>query len=347
MTRKRALVGAVAAALLFGCQLLVGSDLPEFACASDAPSACPSGRVCDVSIGRCVDPSSIGVDATDEGQVDAPPPVEAGSDVDAASGPLGLGEKCRVDAECQSRICGTSTILTTAVVQTSGPICTRTCCTSSDCPSGFICYGGATGGNYCVPAAQASRQPPSTGGLGPGVPCTANGQCRSGLCQTRCVDTCCRAGDCVSGTTCRVKTVAAHDIWVCAAPEAGATKGPTEACTTNSQCQSDVCITGGNGQCRPVCCGRADCVGFNNGHCRYGDTGVAGETFKFCLFSTQTSRKGLGETCVADSDCQTDFCDPERKICADVCCVDADCAAIGAGYTCRPSVPTPFLRCVR
>ncbi len=347
MTRTRALGGALAAFVLVGCQLIVSSELPAFKCASDAPGACPNGNVCDLATGTCV--ASVDVPTEDAGgDVDAASPVDAAPDGDGAVGPLALGEKCRVDAECQSKVCGTSTLLTTPITAASGPICTKTCCTSADCPSGFICFGGATGGNYCVPAAQASRQPPATGGSAPGVACTRNDQCRSGLCEIRCVDTCCKPGDCAAGTVCRVKTVAQHDIWVCAAAQGGATKGTQTACTTNGECLTDVCIPGGGGQCRPPCCGASTCQAFNNGHCRYGDTGVAGETFKFCLFSTQTSRKDLGESCLSDSDCRTDFCDPEFKKCADVCCVDSDCAALGAGFTCRPSaVGTPFLRCVR
>lgn len=349
MRRRSALRALLASAmsLALGCQLLVTADVPEFACTGADPSACPSGTTCDETVGRCVTP-----DASADAEEDA---SDAGADVKPDNGPTlaGLGEPCRIDAECSSRLCGSSTILTSVITATQGPICTRTCCTSADCPSTFVCFSGGTGGNYCVPAAKAERSPPPSGGKGPGAACSAsaNDECRSGLCENgRCLDTCCLPGDCAAGTLCRVRSVGvpapSHDIWVCAPQEADAGKNPGEPCQATSDCRNDNCVgVGVTRTCRPPCCSKATCTaqGFPNGHCAYGPSGS--DQLKFCFFSTDPNDTPIGGTCTADGDCQTDYCDPETKRCAEICCQDSDCPA---GLSCRPSATnTPFLRCVK
>src|SRR5262249_46865351 len=158
-------------------------------CVGSAASSCPAGMACDQATGRCV--ADAGVDApTSVPDVNAP--NEAG---DGREG-LPPGAPCRVDAECEKHLCGTSAILTTTIVSTeTGPLCTQTCCTSADCPSGFVCFGTGTGGNFCVLAEKAKRTP-STGGAPPGAACTSDEQCRSGYClEGYCLDTCCAASD--------------------------------------------------------------------------------------------------------------------------------------------------------
>jgi hypothetical protein len=350
--RVRGAIGVIGSALALafvggGCSLLVSGDVPEFQCAGSDPSACPRGLSC-VS-GRCVDFDGA-VDPGETGAEDAPVEdvVDASKEADAPTGPFDLGTKCRVDADCKSRLCGSSTILTTTITQTTGPICTTPCCTSGGCSPGFVCFNGGTGGGYCVPAALAQRMPPVSGGKTPGATCAANTECRSGLCTgspKRCLDTCCADSQCASGSVCRIKSVAApaptHDIWVCAAAEVGATKNAGDACSNAAaECKSDACI---NNICRPPCSGHASCVaipGFASGHCRY--TTVP-DFFKFCPVTTPAGLAN-GATCTFDSDCMFDYCDPELKKCANVCATDSDCTTI---ETCRPSATgTPFLRCV-
>jgi hypothetical protein len=359
MKQGRGLGGLLGAALALvvaggGCSLIVAGDVPDFQCSGSSPSACPSGLTCDTTTGQCVADAGDTVDAGDE-PTDDGGPAEAGRDAhaDADAGPLELGSQCRVDADCKSRICGTSTILTTSITQTTGPICTTPCCSSSECAPSFVCFNGGTGGGYCVPATLAQRTPPASGGKGAGVACAANTECRSGLCTgtpKSCLDTCCGAGDCGGSTTCRVKSIATpapvHDVWVCAAPESPTGLPPGAACTTgtnpNLLCTSDVCISA---ICRPGCSSTASCraiAGFESGHCLYGQSGS--DFFKFCFASTFTARDPAGVACNDPSTCQSDYCDAELKKCANVCARDADCAA---GEACRPSAAnTPFLRCV-
>lgn len=334
-----------------GCSLIVDGDVPAFRCTGTDPSACPSGTACDTTLLRCV---AIGTlpDATDE---DADTTEEAGTedvktDKDAPSGPAALGETCTLDGECKSGLCGSSTILTTAIVPAnSKPVCTQTCCTSADCPTDFVCFSGGTGGNYCVAAAKATRTPPPTGGKSGGAACGTSSDCRSGLCSNnKCLDTCCTPGNCASGTECRVKTVTVpapgHDIWVCQPAESGATKNAGTNCNANGECKTDVCIGIGTRQCRPPCCSRAACVGqgFPDGQCAYGQSG--NDYFKFCFLTTSTSAALKGAKCVDDVDCQSHYCDPELRKCAEVCCNDNDCLS---SEQCLPSpTGTPFLRCV-
>lgn len=345
----RIAVGVLALALAAGgCQLLVSSDLPEFRCSAADPSACPSGTVCDLAIGRCVaDAGALDGGEEDAGE-DALEAGDARSDQDA--GPLPLGAPCRIDGDCADGLCGTSTILTPPITQGTGPICTKPCCTSAACPSGFVCFGAGTGGNYCVPAAKADRTPPSSGGKAPGALCNGNGECRSGYCTGgRCLDTCCRPQDCSPGTICRLASVnvppPGHDLWVCAPPKPGADGGVGAQCGNNGvDCQNDACIPTASGNCRPPCCGKSSCAsaGFPNGHCIYGLSN--NDYFKFCLFSTSGTDLPLGASCANDGECQSDYCDPEQKKCMEICCTDGDCPG---GQSCRPSaVGTPFLRCV-
>jgi hypothetical protein len=146
-----------------------------------------------------------------------------------------------------------------------------------------------------------------------------------------------------------LKTVSApgptHDVWVCAAPEPGATGVPGDACLSNSDCASDTCIGSGSRTCRPACSGTAACKtisGFTSGHCLYGSSGS--DFFKFCSSVTFVARSAAGVACTDDTTCQSDYCDGELKKCLNVCGKDTDCATNEA---CRPSAAnTPYLRCV-
>lgn len=337
-----------------GCSLLVSAEVPEFTCASAEPSACPSGTTCDLAAGRCVsgDAGAPPVDSGEE-EEDASDEDVRDADADADAGPLPLGSQCRVDADCESRLCGSSTILTTTITQTTGPICTTPCCNSSECAPSFVCFNGGTGGGYCVPAALAKRQPPATGGKGGGTLCAANDECRSGACvgsPKRCLDTCCTVTECGAGSVCRLANVSApappHDIWVCAAPTATGVKAPGVTCTADSECTTDACLGFATKQCRPPCSNTASCravPGFESGHCLYGISGGS-DSFKFCFLTTTGTDSPAGAACTTDGTCQSDYCDAELKKCANLCARDGDCAA---NETCRPSaVNTPYLRCV-
>jgi hypothetical protein len=341
----------VLAATGAGCSLIVTGDVPDFQCSGVDPSACPSGMSCDPTTNRCVS-GEAGIGVVEAGEEDAPL-GDGGSDgADAADGgPLALGSNCRVDSECKSRLCASSTILTATITASTGPICTTPCCNSTECAPSFVCFNGGTGGGYCVPAALAQRQPPPSGGKTGGALCATNSDCRSGLCTgstKRCLDTCCTANECGGSTTCRVKAVAApgasHDVWVCAPSEPGAVNPPGAACTTNAECSTDACIGFGSQQCRPSCSSTASCrmlSGFEQGHCFYTPSNT--DYVKLCAPQTNPADLPAGSNCTDKSECQSDYCDAALKKCANVCGRDSDCASNEA---CRPSgTGTPFLRC--
>ena len=341
-----------------GCSLIVSGDVPDFQCSGTSGSACPSGMSCQLDTGsasgHCVfgDGGSVEPDeAGDEETASDADMPEVKADADAMTGPADLGQKCRVDADCKSRLCASSTVLTTVITSSTGPICTTPCCTSNECSAGFVCFNGGTGGGYCVSATLAQRMAP--GSKAAGLSCNTGAECRSGLCAgtpKTCVDTCCGTSDCTGSSTCRVATVSApapaHDIWVCAPPDPGATALPGDTCIQSTDCRSEDCVgTGGGRVCRPTCSNTASCrtvSGFETGHCLYGPSGS--DFLKFCFVGTTTTDKAAGVGCTDNSECQSDYCDAELKKCADVCGRDLDCMS---NETCRPSATgTPFLRCV-
>lgn len=356
---RRGALGLLASGLALaiagvGCSLIVSGDVPDFQCSGTSASACPAGMTCSTS-GRCeIADGSVAPDdgGGDEEIAEAGDAPVATPDADAMTGPLDLGQKCRVDADCKSRLCASSTVLTTVITSSTGPICTMPCCTSPECPAGLVCFNGGTGGGYCVSAALAQRMGPGTKAAG--ATCSTGIECRSGLCAgspKTCIDTCCAETDCGGSSTCRVATVSApppaHDIWVCALPDPSATKLPGDQCINTTDCRSEDCVgvTGSSRVCRPSCSNTASCrqvPGFDLGHCLYGPSGS--DYLKFCFVGTTTSDSPAGAACTDNSTCQSDYCDAELKKCANVCGRDSDCLS---SETCRPSATgTPFLRCV-
>lgn len=379
-TRPRRLAAGFVAAMLAlaGCSIIVPSSVPAYHCLPGDPAACPASLVCDPTTLRCVGAGADG----DAGDVDVTEdPADAGDDlpVDGALRPSPLGGKCVVDGDCEDGLlCGTSTLLTTAIVPVnSQPICTKPCCSTTECAPGFVCFSAATGGNFCVAADRAERTPPPAGGKSAGGSCTKATDCRSGLCagrcqdapgtacntaedcpsgacsgSRRCVDTCCASSDCTGGSTCRILTVATHVVWSCGAPNSGsAVKDLGETCSATSECKNDNCVGFPEPakKCTPPCCTSKDCaaLGFADHVCAYGESG--NDRIKWC-FAVPSGDGGatsaaLGAACNANFDCASRYCDAELRKCLNVCCTDEDC---GDDEACRPSpVGTPLLRCVK
>jgi hypothetical protein len=335
----------VAVASAFGCQLLVPNDLPAFSCAADQPGACPAGSRCDVSIGRCVDETVA---------PDARPPVDARTD--APEGPRDVGGRCTETASCKAGLlCGDSTILTAAITR-NGPVCTKPCCTSADCPGGFVCYATGSGGSYCVSAESAGRATPRGTGA-PGALCTDPTNCRSGVCASgRCLDTCCRETDCAAGSVCGRRTIdgpggdggplVTHIAWACTAPMDGGLDNGDTTCVSNGECKNNNCapVPFPNRRCNPSCCSASDCAAFG-GTCIYARAQAGGDFLKWCGSAPGPSDNGAPCTDVTTgSECKSRYCDVALRQCAKLCCTDADCATNEA---CRPSPDQiPLLRCV-
>jgi len=340
----RVALTALAIAGLLSCQFLVPNEIPSFGCAADEPGACPGQMRCDVSVGRCVDDVTSG---------EAGPTADARTD--APDGPRDVGGRCTEAASCRpGLLCGTSTILTAAITR-SGAVCTKPCCTSADCPNGFVCYATGTGGTYCVSAEAAGRTTPGRSGE-PGAACSDGSSCRSGLCRDgRCLDTCCRDTDCTNGSVCGRRViegpsvdggaVITHTAWACTAPMDGGLENGDTTCLANGECRNNNCATvpSPSRRCNPSCCSASDCAGFNN-TCVYARVNVGGDYIKWCGSAPGASDNGVACTDTTGADCKSRYCDVALDQCAKPCCTDADCATNEA---CRPSPEqTPFLRCV-
>jgi hypothetical protein len=347
--RTRRIAGALALPLLFvgvlvGCELIVSGDLPTYTCTGTDPSSCPSGMTCNAATSTCV-PS------TDPGN-EGGPSIDAPTERDTSPTLAAIGAPCTTDVACQSNLCGTASVLTSAIVTDQGSVCTTPCCTTADCPTDFVCYATATGGNYCVAATNAGRTPPNDGGGGnAGANCTANSDCRSGLCSAddHCVDTCCRNEDCNAGTVCKFFDKLAgpagttHIAWACAPPNAGGNSDGQQCPSQDlTECQNNNCVLiGGQNVCDPFCCTTNDCAkaGLTNYVCGYSTSQV--ETFKECFAARDAGAEGAN--CSTKLECSSNFCDSTGK-CARPCCRSSDC---NTGESCKPADGTPFLRCVK
>jgi hypothetical protein len=377
-----AFAAAVGLAAATGCEVIVGRDLPAFACTPGDPGACPPTQVCS-SAGVCVascpetpcEPGTVcnenahfcvpngqlpeggDEDTIEDGQiVDHDGPVTDASDDRTSDTTLrgDVGAPCVTNGNCISGLlCADGSILTPPIVQATGPMCTKTCCRSEDCPTDFACYSPGTGGNYCVRASQLLRGTARGAGSG-GATCSVGTDCRSGVCMgtttKRCADACCsEAGACPGGGVCRQLAVEGHETWACGEPPVGSTGNDT-SCSVPDNCKSGVCYGSTFETCRPRCCGQASCKGQSPtyGACTYDTfTGPVSEYFPFCLFPSSSppgSRK-VGDPCTDDTFCSTYFCDPVAHFCTDVCCTDADCAAYQPYSLCRPSINPRYLTC--
>src|SRR5688572_15790467 len=105
-------VFAAVPALLIACSVIVTDDVPAYHCSGDDPSACPDGLVCYAPTGTCISPSLL--DAGELPREDRDP-IEAG--------PVPAGGRCNSDTDCTTALCGTSSMLTTAVTPGSTRVC--------------------------------------------------------------------------------------------------------------------------------------------------------------------------------------------------------------------------------
>lgn len=355
MGRAPARILAAVSALVVGssaCEVLVPGDLPPYACQGSDPSSCPAGQYCDGA--RCIpcDVQHCGADAGgdvavgdtgiggdsgseadapldgDAQTMDAPPNDGAGCSGGA------LGCPCAANTDCASHICGVADVLSSSFTNMAGAVCTQTCCTSSDCAAGFVCYGAGTGGSYCVAAAVLSR-PAVPNGAGPGGGCNAPTDCRSGVCSSgHCVDTCCADSQCASPTTCALTpSIDGHTSFVCVVHAGTADRG---SCSASGSCASGVCSYQ---TCRPHCCGIASAM--TSGYHSCALDAVGPDVYAYADFPTSDPTGGdFGAACTTDDQCKSRACNTTAGTCSDVCCVDADCAGYGA-LVCRPDQKGP------
>jgi hypothetical protein len=338
---KRPLLGAmVLVALTFvggGCELLVGDNPPSVMCES-VTGSCPAGMICNLATNQCeYPPDAVNVPDTSMAEVTPEAQPDTSDVVDVTQEPMAcrsLGCTCSGAVDCDSNICADAITVTSGLYgEVNHGFCIQPCCTSTDCPGGFVCFATAAGGNYCIQPSLVGRTTP--GGAIGGTTCSADSDCRSGLCATTCQDTCCSmfdSGECASGSACRYgafpgRSIDTHYASHCTTP--GGTAGNGSFCSNDGTCKSDFCD--GN-FCADACRNTADCGSGNC--CDYAFDSTNG-VIATCFSASGSSP--LGTACTSDTTCGTAFCDPTSKQCTDVCYTDSDCSSV-TGWRCRPEL---------
>jgi len=297
---------------------------------------CGGGLTCIPTTGKCVDPCKLGT--CPPGSLCDPETREC---VNGTKQPP--GSPCIAAAEC---VAGYDCIYESAVGASVLPepgkgICSKTCCTSSDCPAGLVCYAPGTSGKYCVDPAKLGRPPP--GNAAPGETAASAEGCRSGLLENgQCVDVCCLESDCRGGTHCTLGDVSGHTTFACR-PWSG-TKGQDSTCSGgNGDCRSGACVPQNwpfTSRCVDTCCGSTSCKDLLQGtvvseyptRCAYFHLGNGSDLFPLCAAAAPAGTTALGGTCGTNDDCRSGVC--LGSVCSDVCCTDKDCAAV-AGMRCK------------
>jgi hypothetical protein len=308
-TRGMPALGAFALLAWAGCEVFVDDSLDDVHCEAEGtvgPPACPTGDAC--MQGLCT-------------------PVE-------------LGLPCTTDGDCgPGDIC-----LDPAHFGGVGPKnCSRPCCTSNDCDpdTSFVCWIPPDGGGpFCRSAGQGKL-----GAIRAWEACTADGDCRSGLCDPHahlCADTCCSDTSCAGVVgACRFEAAPSGVVvggagFACATPLSGG-KPRYASCTEDSDCASGLCVTQGDVQrCSSPCCSSSMC-----------ETGPDKQEAVRCMTVMHggiavracgdelppTATREVGAPCAGDDDCRSGAC--AGGICTDACCSDASCGD-EASFGCLP-----------
>jgi hypothetical protein len=361
---------------LAGCLAIVSSDVPAYVCKDTSPAACPSGLVCNVSIGACVSPcdpaaceasggvcngdgvrcdvvdsgstssGSTSSGSTSSGSTSSGSTSSSGDVPDARPQPdstpdAPLFKSCTNDTECTGKVC--ASVLLIEGIDAAVTFCSKPCCGSASCAASEVCAPGRAGGNYCVPSVVLKRP---IGTKVVGDTCSTADQCRSGVCTEdldgatkHCSDACCRDADCGTNDWCaRTLLTADRYAWQCSRKTTKGTGTSTTTCGGNDECRSQACVGSGAGvsKCKGPCCKDTDCGAGKV--CGYFE--FAG-TIPLCLTTSAAAGSlGFNAACATDALCASGVC--ENNKCASICCTDADCG----GDVCRPRKSgTPRLRC--
>ncbi len=265
----------------------------------DGSTTCDPGEVCNQQNGEC---------------------VPAGE----------LDQTCRNDAECAEELCVEPASLRMA---DGDSFCSRTCCESSDCPAGFVCWQPGGGFSACV---SRTRLGLGDGDAGAGAACATDSDCASGACVgSACAEPCCEGADC-GGQDCTISIEGGAEDPAKLVCGQGGARGPGWYCEEDSDCASLFCAGGFLPYCTAGCCGSDDCGdGFV---CAYPGVDAPTEPrIRVCVeaydfLGVYHGDEDAGSECDDPGECRSYRCD--GGYCVDPCCSDADCPA---GTTCRLS----------
>ncbi|HEX7665337.1 MAG TPA: putative metal-binding motif-containing protein, partial [Polyangiaceae bacterium] len=303
-------------------------------------TVCPAGQTCAPQLKQCVSATQCNSDNCMSPKQCDPNTQQC---VDPTSN-FAVGHDCTSDKECSSSICGFPALLNGAI---TGQVCTSLCCTSNDCPTGFVCDATGSGGRYCIDPTSLSLSAPGTGPGG--TSCGDGTACRSGNCVAgRCLDTCCSDSDCQNGTNCTFQTIRGHQGFWCGTSSGGG--NPNSYCNGDNSCRSDFCANySDDARCVAPCCTSAggQCGALFGGTVPIAcvQTRIEGgsDQFDVCSGATGTRSAAFGAACSTNDDCLSGQCDTTTSHkCTDVCCVDANCPQ--PSNKCTPDA-TGLLRC--
>ena len=315
----------------------------------DRRPPCPEGFICDASRAACVfdcgsclamgDDYRCELDAMrcergrcDTGGISCPADTFCSSDYGACLRRKPLGERCSVDAECETGVCYP---LRQLDLPGAGGICGSACCNDADCPADTACWAPNNGVRSCVPLSLLE----ATGR--PGDACTASGECTTLACSAtsnQCLPSCVHAeGDCSAGQQCIVPHREGTDELVARTVcVEGTSSAAIQPCATSSECEFTTCYVWPLGAvpCPELCLPRAteDAQGFVTVCIR--DESFAREWVGRCAGSLGSDCPELkfdGASCSSRTDCADALCEASR--CVGRCCRNSDC---GPGRICRP-----------
>lgn len=342
-------------------------DMSSHDCVPDCnkTGGCSGGRVCS-STGLCVGNMmdgggmpEVGVNETSGQDVAdvadvmitddeaAPPPDTGGNETTNPCPTTGAGILCGCSgaSSCASGMCADSLAVGMSLYNAAGmkSFCTQACCTSTDCPSGTVCYATGQGGDYCVDPSWLGRAVPA-GNTAGGGGCSRNADCRSGLCTSNyCVDTCCStpngSTECAGGDVCQIGTfpgsgsVDQNYASYCAFGGGNGQDGASCTSTTGADCQSGLCarfMGESSSHCRDACSSNADCT--NGDACSYVISGqTTSPTPIVAACAPPAGTVPMGSSCDMTTNCDG-FCDPNSSKCTAPCFSDGDCSG---GWHCR------------
>jgi hypothetical protein len=205
-----------------------------------------------------------------------------------------IGDACAQDTECASNYCA----------QKAGPqqsmACTKACCASSDCPSGFIC---APRNSYAICVSDKNSPGPVVVAGKVGEGCSADNQCATLRCRGgTCTDSCCVNADC-GNKACAYEWGTLG--WLCTKKDQGTLGTDGDSCSGDGACDSNICSL----KCGGPCCSNDDCDG------------------RFCQITNELTSGGLKDVrrCTL---APTDF---EPLCCSDDNCPGQKCLPVAVG----------------
>jgi Putative metal-binding motif len=235
---------------------------PDLICATNvATNDKFCGSYCNQTAGLGLNDSCLTNQACDLFLIDADK-LNLCSEYPAWSGPTPIGGACTADTQCATHNCR---------ADTSAIYCTDNCNHESACPGSTFCHvqnlqTDRQGNNYWYAYGAQCRLGSQIAGTGlQGGTCTADSQCRSGVCfQGRCAEPCCAHADCVGGSTCGIgptQLISNGGSQISMVPVCRFNTGARPsgaACTANADCRSRICDTL-QGVCMDICCNDSSC----------------------------------------------------------------------------------------